>query len=790
MTKAYVIKNKRLEQIVTDYKTIQNWLVKHRKVLELLKKDHELLTCEPPYKINFAVDFHEIHQMVFPLGSEREIKDSPNNHLIHQKVVSQSGRICLFYVIDTVPVPVLLPPYRNELEDFLFWLKAEYKSAVRQYHLLSELKYSIQTALQEEGIEFKRRGEHFKISDDNYAKIIEFIKKHFFQLNFLLMGGYTAKLSILKSLFSESRIEMVSDRWGEYTEFINSEIKNIPYEWFRFIRTYRKENQTDLKYKERDIKRANTRDLLALHLIKALNKKLKADNKKEIVLLVSDAEIFASLLNSKLDDNRKDNTIGGLFETAKMERIEILRTTDVFHTYLLIKKEREELKDHYKQEFSASPSTQINRVTLINVEDDLQKIKVIEEFDREIDIIIEFCNKREHDCQNQNNCPKKDICYKTDEVIKKFQEDRNSLESLALAEKFDIYAKIYQHYQRILDFGEGVRQILKLLQDDEKIGDIIDKKLEEIRENISEGFAKLTFSAIYTRESVPRVIKIPRENSFRIKTYEKDIDKIIRKIQKSIRQNDQENFSLYFSALKDKKKQLEKTKSLEYLLSSLISAAYDKYDLALYFLERGLIFTGEKANLYREFKYLEAIIHCNNKKFEKALTLCKELLAKFENDCRFPYFCGYIILTARDDNELNEYSYEEAVRYCREALSIFKKIGDEDKDLNLYIINNLIYGLAKIGTLEAIEEAVKYIVELERWSKPEYDWGFHIWHTVGYVFFRKAKLLKERNEDYNEVICKAIEYFKTADKKTKGKNSIIKRDLKKAKEMLNALKSR
>jgi hypothetical protein len=790
MIKTQEIKHNRLKKIVDDYNEIQNWLVKHKRVLEILKKDHELLTGKPPYKINFAVDFHEIHQMVFPMGSERgikEIKDSEKGDWVRKKVLSQTGRICLFYGIDTVPVPVLLPPYRNELEDLLFWLKAEYKSAVRQYHLLSELKHSIQTALQEEGIEFKIRGKQFKISDENYAKIIEFIKNHFFQLNFLLMGGYTEKLSILRSLFSDMRIEMVSDRWSEYSGYINSEIKKVPDAWYGFIREFRKENQPDSQHRERDIRRANSRDILALHLIKALNKKLKAQNKKEIVLLVSDAEIFTSLLNSKLYDNRKDNTIGGLVETATGEKIEILRTTDVFHTYLIIKNEREELKDHYKQEFGANPTSQINMVALINVRNDLQKIKLIERFKIEIDRIIGFCNKNGCDCQNLGSCQYEDICLTSEKVIKKFQEDRKSQESLALAEKFDIYAKIYKHYQQVVGFDEGVNQILRLLQDDEKIGDIINKKLEEIREHINKGFEKLTLSAIYTRESVPKVIKIPRGNSFRIKTYEKDIDEIIRKIQKSIRQNDQENFSLYFSDLKNKKNRLDKTKSLEYLLSSLISAAYEKYDLSLYFLERGLIFTGVKAHLYRELKYLEAIIYCNDKKYDEALTLCKELVEKFESDPRFPYFCGYIILTGRDDDELEEYSEDDAVKYCKEALAIFMKTGDDDADLDLYILNNLIYGLANIGTLDAIEEAEQDIIELKRCSKPEYDWGFHIWHTVGYVFFRKAELLKERNEDFTEIICKAIENFKTADKKANGVNPIIKRDIEKAKEMLNGL---
>ncbi len=791
MLKALEIKHNRLKKIVDDYNEIQNWLVKHRRVLEILKKDHELLTGKLPYKINFAVDFHEIHQMVFPLGGEKVIeekKESKINEWIQHKVVSQSGRICLFYGIDTVPIPVLLPPYRDELMDFLFWLKREYKKAAQQYHLLSDLKKETRMALQEEGIDFKKTGKHLKISDKNYVKIIEFIKKHFFQLNFLLMGGYTEKLSILRSLFSDNKIEVVSDRWSEYSGFINSEIKKVPNKWFGFIRKYRNENQPGFKYKERDIKKANSRDLLALHLIKALNKKLKADKKKEIVLLVSDAEIFKSLLNSKLYDDVKDNTIGGLVDTATGEKIEILRTTDVFHTYLLIKKEREGLKTIYKQKNSASRTSQINKVILINVKNDLHKIKLIERFDKEIDSIIEFCNKNECDCQHLGGCQYEDICRTSEKVIKDFQEDRKSLESLALAEEFDVFAKIYQHYQQISVIDEGAKQILLLLQDDERIGNIINEKLEEIREHFSKGFEDLSLDATYKIESEPKVIKIPSWNSFRIKTYEKDIDETIRKIQKSIRLKKQEDFSLYFSALKNKKKQLEKTKSLEYLLSSLISAAYEKYELSLYFLERGLIFTGEKAHLYRELKYLEAIIYSNDKKYEKALRLCKELSLKYQNDPRFSYFCGYIILTGKDYNELKECSYEEAVGYCREAMSIFKKTGDDDSDLNLYILNNLIYGLGEIGTLEVIEEAEQYIIELEKCSTPKDDWGFHIWHTVGYIFFRKAELLNERSEDFTEIICKAIENLKTADKKAVGENPIIKKDLIKATEMLNALK--
>jgi hypothetical protein len=789
MIKKQNIQNKRLKRIVNDYNEIQKWLVKHRKVLEILKKDHELLSSKPPYKINFAVDFHEIYQIVFPLIRKKEkkkIKDSEKNDWIRHKAVSQSGRICLFYGIEILPVPILLPPYRDELEDFLFWLKAEYKKAAQQYHLLSELKNSIQTALHEEGIDFIGDGKHFKISDKQYSKIIRFIEKYFLQLS-ILLGGYTEALSILKSLFTDNKIEMVSDRWIEYSELINKEIKKVPDAWYGFIREYRKENQQNSQQRERDIKRANERDIIALHLIKALNIKFKVENKLEIVILVSDAEIFKYLLSPTLHDNIKQKRIGGYVKTATGEKIEILRTTDVFHTYLLIKKEREELKSLYRQKSSANPISQINKIKLTNIRNDLHKIKLIERFVKEINQIIEFCNKNGWDCQNLGSCQYEAICTTSEKVIKDFQEDRKSLESLALAEGFDIFAKIYRHYQRIFDFDEGVKQILSLLQNDEKIGNIINKKLEEIREHISKGFEELSLDATYKIESVPNVIKIPKENSFRIKTYEEEIDEIIRNIQKSIRQNNQENFLCHFSALKDKRKQIDQSKSLEYLLSSLISAAYDKYDLSLYFLERGLIFTGEKTILYREHKYLEAIIYCNNKQYEKALILCKKLLESHQNDARFLYFCGYIILTGRDDNQLEEYSNEEAVKYCKEALFIFDETKDDDSDLNLFILNNLIYALAKIGTLEAMKDAEQYLIELQRCSDPENDWGFHIWHTIGYVSLRKAELLKEKNVDYKEIIYKAIENFKIADKKVYGENPIIKRDLNKAKEMLNAV---
>jgi hypothetical protein len=771
MTKKRDIKHKRLKQIVHDYNEIQSWLEKHRKRLEFLKKDHELLTSESPYKINFAVDFHEIYRIVFPLGSENEIKKikkSEKDSWIHNKVVSQTGRICLFYENETVPV--LLPPYRDELEDFLFWLKTEYTKAYQQYQVILELRESIQTAL------------HEKISKKDYAKIIKFIKNYFFQLSILLMHGYEEKLSILKSLLLEKRIEMASSRWNDYSGFINSEIKEAPDAWYGFIRKFRK-RKTDSNKRERNIERANLRDLSAIHLIKALNKKFKAENKREIVLLVSDAEIFNSLLNSTVEDDINDKTISGVVKTATGEEITICRNTDIFHTYLLVKKEREELRDQYKQDCSAIPNTQINCVTLVNVEDDLRKIKLIEEFDSEIDIIIEFCNKREHDCQDQDNCPKEDICYKTDKVIKKFQEDRKSLESLALAEKFDIFTKIYKRYQQVADINEGAKQILTLLQQQDKnICKKISEKLEKIREHINRGFEKLADNSII-REPEPDVLKIPRGNSFRIRTDDKEVDKIIRKIQKSIRQNSQEDFSHYFSDLKNKKERLDKTKSLKYLSSSLFAAAYEKYDLALYFLETGLIFEGERAPLYRELKYLETIIYCNKKKYEKALTLCNELLKNYQDDCRFPYFCGYIIMTGKEDNELEEYKYEEAVGHCRNALFMVKETGNDDVDLKQALLNNLIYGLAKIDTLEALEEAEQNIAKLIRGSNPEYDWGVDIWHTVGYVYYRKAKLMKGKNKEYSQIKDKAVYYFEIADKKARGENFIIEKDLKKAREL-------
>ncbi|MCX6580115.1 MAG: ADP-ribosylation factor-like protein [Candidatus Aminicenantes bacterium] len=473
MTKAQYIKHERLKQIVGDYNEIQSWLEKHRKRLKILKKDHELLNNDPPYKINYAVDFHEIYRLVYPLGNEKElkkIKKSEKGDWIHQKIVSQTGRICLFY--GHVLPPILLPPYRDELQDFLFWLTTEFKKAVQQYHhLISEKKKSIQKALQEEG------------ADESYEKFSKFIENNFFQLSILVMGGYIEGFSILKSLFSENRIELVSDRWHEYSEFIKNGIEEVPDTWFGIIEKHRKENQGDIEYNESDIKRENSRDLLALNLVKALNKKFKEENKKEIVLLVSDAVIFNSLLNSTIDDDIRNKTISGVIQTTTGEQITLCRTTDIFHTYLLIKKEREELKGQYKKKFSSNPKIQSNRVILKNIEDDLRKIKLLEEFDRDINQVMEFCNKNERDCLNLENCPMKDFCLQVEKIITDFQKDRESLESLAPAEEFDIYSKIYKNYQQAFWFDEGIKQIMNLLHKDEKVCEEINEKLQKILED-------------------------------------------------------------------------------------------------------------------------------------------------------------------------------------------------------------------------------------------------------------------------------------------------------------------
>lgn len=475
------IKHNRLRHIANDYDQIQKWLSKNRRALKILEKDHRLLTADPPYKIHFAVDFHEIYQLVFPLGSEKEIKikESPKDW-VHNKVVSQFGRICLFYGIETIPVPVLLPPHRDELEDFIFWLDTEYKKATQQYrHKLSENKDAIRDLLRQEGIEIKITGNHIEIPDENYEKVIKFIEHQFFQLSILLMGGYTEGFSILKSLFSDKRIEMATGRWPEYWKFIESE---IPDAWHEFITDHRKGKFPGYNYKEQDIKRDHSRDILALHLVKSLNKKFKEENKREIVLLVSDAEIFKSLLNPTPHDNIRDKTIGGAVETTTGEQIEICRTTDIFHAYFQVNKEREELKEQYREQPGANPTNRVNWVTLINVQSDLNEKMPIENLGNEISKMIAFCNKNGNE-SNCEDCQMEDICLEAETMIKAFQEDRESRESLSLAKNFDIYANIYKHYQQISWFDEGVKQILRLLQDDEKVLEKINEKLRKSLEN-------------------------------------------------------------------------------------------------------------------------------------------------------------------------------------------------------------------------------------------------------------------------------------------------------------------
>jgi hypothetical protein len=433
MSKEKEIKHNRLKKIVDEFRGIIGWLQEHRSVLQILEKDHQLLTKDPPYKIHFAVDFHEIHKMVFPLGSDEVIAESEQKKWVHDKVIKQTGRISLFYGVETLPKPILLPPYRDELEDFLYWLKYEYKKVEQQRRIINELKDSIKRLWQDEEIEISWDGKQFNISKENYNKIVKFIKEHFFQLSFLLTGGYTEKLDILKTLFADKRLELVSDRWQGYIGMINKESRKIPQHWREYINRYRSESQLGTKLKERDIERANYRDLLALHLIKILNKQLVDDRKSDIVLLVSDAEIFSSLLNNSLRDNQKEHKIAGAVQVISGEEVNILRATRVFHTYLLVKKEREELKEYYRS-FPKDECDQINQITLENVQQDLRKIKLIEEFGRKLDDLIQFCDPRSIKCEDGEICPRSEECSKIEKMIRDFKKDREALESIALAD--------------------------------------------------------------------------------------------------------------------------------------------------------------------------------------------------------------------------------------------------------------------------------------------------------------------------------------------------------------------
>lgn len=776
------IKHPRLKKIVDNFRNIEGWLHEHRIILELIKKDHQLLTRDSPYKLHFAVDFHEIYNIVFPVNFDVKIKETEQNNWVHDNVVNQSGRICLFYGIDNSPVPILLPPYRDELEDFLFWLRSEYKKISHQYSILKELKTAIKNLWQDEDIKITKRENGYYISDENYKKIFDFIKTNFFQLCFLLMGGYTEIIPILKTLFDDNRLELISKRWPGYTDLINEKSKKIPDQWQQYIKRIRGESSRGSKIVDRDIERANFRDLRALHIIKLINNRMRNEKKSEIILLVSDAEIFSSLLNNSLYDTKDDYKIAGKFQVDTGEIINILRTTRVFHTYLLAKEEREELKKIYNQSKKGIDENK-NYVVLINVTKDLEKMSLIEAFSKEMDKLIEFCNNRKKQCDKDNNCPSKEFCKETEDVIHDFTKDKKALESLNLADKFKIYAKIYKYYNDISSIDIGTKNIFRLLQDDKKIIDIIEKKLTQLRENLNKGFEGLTLKSLYIK-NLPYVPKVPKENAFRIKTYDEELDIIIKNIEISIRLNDQNKFEYHFSKLKSKNDKMQKNKSLEYLLSSLLAAAYEDYDLSLYFLERGLIFTGNKTRYYSEYLFLFTIIYCIKRSYQEALSLCKKLISEYSTDPRFPYFYAFIILTAKEENELEHDDYEDAVTQSRRTLGMMKEMQQNDEELKQAVLNNLIYGLSKIGTHDAIKDAEKKFSELKQLATPERHWGEQIWHTVGSLFLSKSLLLKKEGKNYKSSVEEAIQYYIKGNKRAHDKNKLILNDLKKAKELL------
>jgi hypothetical protein len=312
------------------------------ETLEEVLDDQSLLVEEPPWNLNMIVDFHQIYELAFPplakvevkieeKGSQRRVvmKLTPPRPEDKSRIFSNRLRKAIpFFGTIRIKAPVLIPPYKRELE----WTLESLMEQLLRSKLRDYLKFIVQDVpkLREE---WSKSIEDLRERDDPHTlrrwdarevqKFAELMVEGFYFLSFTGAIGS----EIINHLLSDTMPKPHIRRLEPAKEALIKEISMEP--WI------------DLLDSIRNKPFSNIIDAQAIAMVLKLNELACRDSKRELYFLLSDSSALRQLLSRSgarhgLPSGYSPPLVKHpLFPKAlQSQGVSILRTSDHFEEFL------------------------------------------------------------------------------------------------------------------------------------------------------------------------------------------------------------------------------------------------------------------------------------------------------------------------------------------------------------------------------------------------------------------------------------------------------------------------
>lgn len=327
------------------------WLTEFSQDLIQFRQDLDLM-IDDDYKIQFAVDFHDIFRFSFPYAKFLHINryfEDPN--YMKDYYESQVVRCTMFFMLGNFykKPDILLAPYATECSNFNDYLNLQAQRYV--YYEVKKFQDNPNPKLLE-------LIEEYKVSKNN-SKLIEYLTKNHSQLIYHFSRGYTDGINMFYKLLIKN---LTNDLSRAFNESLN--VKEDLYEILfvpDHLKDYYKKVKESVKNKRRrkDKISQNERDADAIYSVRRLNDIYNDDGRA--FFLASSAPHLIEIINS---DELKICTIN-----IKNKDFKILRNPRFFLNIML------EISNYFNYKMDKEKLEKINPIDLrLAIRSDISKI--------------------------------------------------------------------------------------------------------------------------------------------------------------------------------------------------------------------------------------------------------------------------------------------------------------------------------------------------------------------------------------------------------------------------------
>lgn len=716
-----IIKNN-LAKIQSDYEIID-------RHLNTIIRDHELML--EGWKIYFIVDFYDIWEFGFPWGKDYLMEDIKVDDRINGKFQSILARIFLFYGMQFVDKPILLPIYSQELQDRLEFI--EYEIIEKKEKIIEGLmENKFQNLLDSKEINFiksidqwYKKNKNKPLPKEMRNKVLNIIKLKFSEL-FSIITIYPDGISLMYQLFKDKRVDKHSKVWAKYPDLAE--------------KTYSKDLDWLIVFNHfhPDRKLPNIRDSVAVQQIFDAN---KIEAHKRLYFLVSGSEKMGKAFSTPHEANEEINMKykriyrrppDRYFEHKKLkgERICPYRDIELLQTYIIFKTYSRQETMKSMRDFRENNLNRYYELksSISKLAPSCEMLKECKDCDKDF---REKCNKALSDSKM---------------LVKKHKEVKELLRARGREGYLRPYKNIFKDYSKRQQ--ERERSMIKLLLNfltskDKEVQTELINLIEKTEDIVQKTLMGILVDTEYMVNSFGNKLRKISSRPFRYKFKDQEILKSIEIIlnDRSPKKYVEKNIHKII-----KKLETEEGGDIDSdLLKCLFLFSHDAFNRSW-----GLIKKIEQKNYYddlTEFQLLKIQIFYQKiaskhyyRKLDREIENIKTIFNNNSSDVRFYIFYGAALYYL--------FGYTNNVEYLDESIEISKKGLSLKKytspTLKIALLNNLIYAslTEDKNTTKKIKVINNYANEmLETAEKNKIRLRPSQYHTLSQFYFIYSKFL-------------------------------------------------